>query len=344
MDASMIAKIKELGFEVTERSAALIKVSLPQVPEKEKVLELFGVLGPEDEIFFGNFYPSGIPKGIAYIGAIIYDGKIYFKDSCSGWESQLLTTSPDDMAYRITTNWDKDPGGDGLYVNCIYIRHNPYPYREIRTTILLPDIKFDGYQSGADQLLFIGIGMMLIGIFFAFAAKKNPFESFAAFFMVGLVFFIPGLLIRIPYNITSRYWRWQKRVDKRKKYKITMNLNGNTCELKDKKTLRKILDEFYSSNGRYDVEVDPPMAGIAGYSAYYDPARNWYVYTFKTITDDKVTYRYFACIGRSREDLVQISNLIKRKRISLMDYGFEKSWEWENPMVEIPHTEWKEIT
>ncbi len=79
------------------------------------------------------------------------------------------------------------------------------------------------------------------------------------------------------------------------------------------------------------------MAGIASYSAYYDTNRNFYVYTFKTITDDKVTYRYFSCIGKSREDLVQITKLIKRKRISLRDYGFEKSWEWENPMVEIPH-------
>ena len=35
-------------------------------------------------------------------------------------------------------------------------------------------------------------------------------------------------------------------------------------------------------------------------------------------------------------NLVQISNLIKRKRISLKNYGFEKSWEWENPMIEMP--------
>ena len=48
MNPQMIAKIKELGFEVTEKSGALIKVSLPQVPAKEKMFELFGALGPED--------------------------------------------------------------------------------------------------------------------------------------------------------------------------------------------------------------------------------------------------------------------------------------------------------
>ena len=67
MNPQMIAKIKELGFEVTEKSGALIKVSLPQVPAKEKMLELFGTLGPEDEILFENFYPSGISKGKAYM-------------------------------------------------------------------------------------------------------------------------------------------------------------------------------------------------------------------------------------------------------------------------------------
>ena len=337
MNPQMIAKIREIGFEVTEKSGALIKVSLPKVPAKEKMIDLFGALGPEDEILFENFYPSGIPKGKAYVTAIIHEGKPYFRDSCTGFESSLYTTTLDDMACRVTTNWDKDPSGDGLYKNCIYIRHNPYPYRELRTTVFLPDIKFDGCESGADRLLFTGGMMMLIGVFFFFAAEKTPLQSFLAFFIVGLVFFIPGLLIRIPYNITSRFWRWEKRVDKRKKYKITMTLNGNTCELKDKKTLKQKLDEFYSTNGRYDIEVDPPMAGIAAYSAYYDTNRNFYVYTFKTITDDKVTYRYFSCIGRSREDLVQITNLLKRKRISLRDYGFEKSWEWENPMIEFPH-------
>ena len=337
MNAELIKKISDIGFEVREISKSMIRVSYPTAPSIPKLLSLFSVLGPEDEIYFWNYYYYVDPRPDdpgSYLGAIIYGDKAYFRQTRFGQESALQGISFDDMADRIVTNWDKNTDPGDLYKNCIFIRYNPYTYRDLRTTVLLPDIKFDGWMDFADRMLFTGAMMMLIGFIFLFILRSNGLSAFLAFFIIGAVMFFPCLIMRIGYNRTSVYWRWQKKVDKKKDYRIVMMLNGQTSELKSVKEIKSKLDEFYRTNGKYDIEISPPMAGIAGYSAYYDGRRDLYVYTFKTITDDKVTYRYLACRGRSREDLNQITYLIKRKRISLKNYGFEKGWEWDQPMVE----------
>ena len=339
MNAEMIKKISDIGFEVREISKSMIRVSSPAVPSVPKVLSLFSVLGPEDEIYFWNYYHNMNPRPEdpgAYLGTVICRGAAYYRESGSGWESNLYSTSLDDMAGKVIASWDKNINPEGLYANCVYIRYNPYPYRDLRTTVFFPDIKFDGWMNFADRMIFTGAIMMLIGFFFLFARKFNRLSEFLVFFIIGAVMFFPCLYMRIQYNRTSVFWRWQKKPDKKKDYRIVMTLNGQACELNNVNEVKSKLDEFYRTNGKYDIEVTPPMAGIAAYSAYYDSRRDLYNYTFRTITDDKVTYRYFACRGRSREDLIQISRLIKRKRISLKDYGFEKSWEWDRPMIEEP--------
>ncbi len=346
MNKDIFQKIAEAGFEVGVVSDDLCRVYRNTVPSREMVLRLFELLGEDDEICFWNRYyyanpPAGDPG--SYVGVIIFRGMAYYQDTRLGTASEIHPLSLPEMADMIIQKWTDTPLPDDRYLNCIYIRYNPYTGREARAEYYMPDIRFDGWMDFADTMIFLGLMMSIVSVILMTVTVKEQMIAPIIMIIVFMALFILGLYMRIEYNRTAGPWRWKKRIDKKQDYRILLKYKNETSELKNPRQARKMLDSYYAEKGRYDIEVVPPMGGIAGLSGYYAPRMNAYTVRFRTVTDRGEQFRYYSVKGRSNEDYLMIRSLLKKKRISLENYGFEEHSGQPNGVIEEPRIAFKEV-
>jgi hypothetical protein len=85
------------------------------------------------------------------------------------------------------------------------------------------------------------------------------------------------------------------------------------------------------------------MGGISGLSGYDLNQSGTYVIQFKTLTERGEQFRYLGIRGRTNEDYLMIKKLIKKKKISLENYGFEEPWKSDNPFIEEPRSIFREV-
>lgn len=346
MNRDTFLKIAELGFEVGVVSDNLCRVYLNTVPSREMILRLFELLGENDEICFWNRYyfvnPTPGDPG-SMIGAVIYKGLAYYHETRLDVQSETRKLSFPDMADMIIRNWNDTPVTDDVYRNAVFIRYNSYTGRAAKAEYYMPDIRFDGWMDFADRIIFLGFSMCCVFVFLMTLTVKEQLFIPIILTVIFLAGGMTGLYMRLEYNRTARPWRWKKRVRKNQDYKLILKYKGETTELKSMRQAGKMLDDYFASNGSYDIEVNPPMGGIAGLSGYYVPRMKGYALRFRTITENGEQYRYFAVVGRSREDYFKIKSLLRKKRIGLENYGYWESWNDDRPFIEAPRNDFREV-
>ncbi len=346
MNRDTFLKIAELGFEVGVVSDNLCRVYRNTVPSAETVLRLFELLGEDDEICFWNRYyyvnpPEGDPG--SYTGAIIFKGMAYYQDTRLDTASEIRELSLSDMADMIIRMWADTPLSDDRYLNCIYIRYNPYMGMQARAEYYMPDIRFDGWMDFADTIIYMGLMMSIVCAFLMTVTVKEQMIIPIIMIILFMALFVTGLYMRLEYNRTAAPWRWKKRIDKKQDYRIILKYKNETSELKTPRQAKKMLDSYYAEKGRYDIEIVPPMGDISGLTGYYDPAKGAYTVRFRTVTDKGELFRYYSVKGRSNEDYLMICSLLKKKRISLENYGFEERPGQPNGVIEEPRIAFKEV-
>ena len=346
MTRDTFVKISKIGFEVGVVSDNMCRIYSDAAPSRDMLLSMFELLGENDEICFWNYFflENPVPGDPgSYVSSIIFKGMAYCRDQRIGNLTEIRCIPLFDMADIIIRTWDKNIDANDLYRNCIYIRYNSIYAREARTEYYIPHIRFDGWMNFADTLIWLGFMMSIIlAVLMTVTVKEQLFIPIIliTFFVI---LFVVGLYMRLEYNRTAAPWRWKKRVDKHVKYRLTLNLNGTVSELKKKAEAKKMLNDFYAKGGRYDITVDPPMGGISGLSGYNLNQSDTYVIQFKTITERGEQFRYLGIRGRTNEDYLMILRLIKRKKISLENYGFEEPWKADNPFIEEPRSIFREV-
>ncbi|MBP1585200.1 MAG: hypothetical protein ILP17_05865, partial [Lachnospiraceae bacterium] len=218
MNRDTFLKIAELGFEVGVVSDDLCRVYRNTVPSREMVLRLFELLGEDDEICLWNRYyyvdpPPGDPG--SYTGAIIFRGMAYCQDTRLDTVSEIRSLSLPDMADMIIQKWADTPVSDDRYLNCIYIRYDPYLGKQARADYYIPDIRFDGWIDFADRIIYLGMMMSIISVFLMTVTIKEQMIARLIMIILFMGLFALGLYMRLEYNRTAKPWRWRKRIDRK---------------------------------------------------------------------------------------------------------------------------------